>query len=471
MSGMKDFVGHLDNQPILIFGLGKSGLSTAKAFQEAGVEVVVDDDDVKNLDAAKNYKFEILNEADDLTRFAFLVLSPGIPLTHPEPHDIVKRAKAADIEIICDVELFSRVYSDMKTIGITGTNGKSTTASLMHHALVETGHKALLGGNIGTPVFDLSVDKNTEWVVLEISSFQIDLCPTFRPDISLILNITPDHIDRHGSMEEYVDVKERLVELGRSSGEQIAVICTDDTHTQKIHERAVDLKLRDVIEVSADKALAGGVFVNDAILYDAMDQDDSADAEMIGNMRKIVSLRGIHNHQNAACVYSALKKIGITSEKLWSAIETFPGLRHRQFMVCTINGVGYVNDSKSTNAASAAVALACQDNVYWIVGGRKKKTGLDGLEAFFSHIKHAFLIGESSDDFAKWFDQYGMDYTRCTTLERALGDAHEMAQAQRGQPGGAGVVLLSPACASFDQYKSFEHRGDDFTKFVMALEE
>ncbi len=471
MSELKIFIEkEIADKPVLIYGLGRSGMSAARALAKAGVSVVVDDDNVDNIDKAKAEGFVILSDDDDLTTYAFLLLSPGIPYTHPEPHDIVKRAQKAALEIICDIELFNRIYKNIKTIGITGTNGKSTTSSLMTHILTDTGHNALLGGNIGTPVFDLKIKKDTEWVVLEMSSFQIDLCTTFRPDVALVLNITPDHIDRHGTMERYVEVKERLVELGAKNENQIAVICTDDSYTKKIYDRAKDLGLRECVQVSTDNAVAGGVYVRDNVLYDALDATDSAQAVEVGDMTKIVSLRGVHNQQNAACAYASLKKVGLSREKIFSAMERFPGLRHRQFMVRTINGVGYVNDSKSTNAASAAVALACQDNVYWIVGGRRKKNGLEGLEDFFSHIKHAFLIGESSEEFSEWFDRFGMDHSRCMTLENALQEAHDMAQQNRGQPGGAGVVLLSPACASFDQFDSFEHRGDVFTSLVEAME-
>ncbi len=471
MSKIKDFVKSLNDKPIIVYGLGKSGSACVNALSKAGANIVIGDDNSDNIKKfARRKNISVLDiDTQDFSEFAFIILSPGIPLTHPEPHDVVKRAKEAGLEIICDIELFSRIYPDLKTIGITGTNGKSTTSALVTHVLKEAGKKAVLGGNIGTAVFDLDIEKDMpDWLVLEISSFQIDLCPVFRPDIAAILNLTPDHLDRHGDMEHYADVKERLIELGSlNADDAVAVICSDDEHTLHILERAKEISLRKVIEVSTAKKLDSGIYVEDATLFDV----ENGEVKTVGDLSKIPSLKGQHNYQNSACAYAIVKSAGIVSNKIMEGFESFPGLNHRQFLVRTINGVGYINDSKATNAASAAMALGVQNNVYWIVGGRKKKTGLDGLEGLFPLIKHAFLIGESTEDFANWFDKYGMEYTRCFTLENAVNKAHKMAQENRGQPGGTGVVLLSPACASFDQYDSFEHRGDHFAEIVNALEE
>ncbi|PCJ98525.1 MAG: UDP-N-acetylmuramoyl-L-alanine--D-glutamate ligase [Zetaproteobacteria bacterium] len=468
MTEIANFVETLCGKPVLVFGLGRTGLSVVKTLKKAGATIVVGDDNMQSLLSVKDMDVEILEGNDrEFSDYAFLILSPGIPLTHPKPHDVVLRAQEADIEIICDIELFYRIFPDRKTVGVTGTNGKSTTTTLIHHILHECGKTVQLGGNIGTPVLELDVSDENAWTVLEISSFQMDLCPSFRPDISVVLNLTPDHIDRHGDMEHYMEVKERIVELSKSSTHNVAVICNDDVHTQRIYDRAKELSLRTVTEISTLKPLSDGVYVEGEYLYDHLEEE----VVKIGDLSSIPSLRGIHNYQNAACAYAVLRKIGVGSTDIWAAMNTFPGLNHRQYLVRTINGVSYVNDSKSTNAAAAAVALGCWQNVYWIVGGRQKKTGLDGLEEFFPCLKHTFLIGEATEDFADWFDKYGLDYTRCFNLEKAVAEAHEMAQENRGQPGGAGVVLLSPACASFDQFKSFEDRGDKFAAFVNALEE
>ncbi len=464
---IKDFIKTLSGKPFLVFGFGKSGSSAAKALKDAGAQVIVGDDNQDNITRAKELGFEMLSSSEgDFSKYEMLILSPGIPLTHPEPHEIVKKANEAGLKIICDIELFSHIYKNIKTIGVTGTNGKSTVVTLMEHIANKCEVNACLGGNIGTPVFDIVIDEDAKediWLILEISSFQIDLCPEFRPDIAVIINITPDHIDRHGSIENYASVKERLIDVCNHSNYNIAVICTDDKYTQKIYDTPKGLTHRNLHEVSTIKTLSSGVYVDDSILYE--------DGKKIGDLSEIASLKGVHNYQNAACAYSAMRQIGLDSNKIWQAMTSFAGLDHRQFLVRTINGVSYVNDSKATNAASSAVALGARNNVYWIVGGRQKKNGLEGLEEFFPHIKHAFLIGESIDDFSLWMDRYGLEYTRCYNLENALNKAHEMAQQNRGQPGGAGCVLLSPACASFDQFKSFEDRGNKFSELVKSLSE
>ena len=464
MSEIKDFIKGLGGKPILVFGLGKSGLSSINALKKAGATIVAGDDRADNIAQARKLGVEILSESSrNFSEYAFLLLSPGIPLTHPKPHNIVVKAQAADLDIICDIELFSRIYPKQKTIGVTGTNGKSTTSTLIGSVLSECGIPSQLGGNIGTAVFDLKTGDVNSWLVLEISSFQMDLCPNFRPDISVVLNITPDHIDRHGDIEHYMEVKERITEIARSDEYNASIICSDDPYTKRIYSRAAELALREVVEVSTLSNLEGGVSVVDNILYDGEDA--------IGDLSEIPALQGVHNYQNAACAYAALRKVGLEKQQIYNAMTNFAGLNHRQYLVRTINGVSYVNDSKSTNAASAAVALDCRQNIYWIVGGRQKKTGLDGLEEFFSHIKHAFLIGDATEDFAHWFDKYAIEYTRCYNLDTAMSASHKMAQENRGQPGGAGCVLLSPACASFDQFKSFEERGDKFAELVGALEE
>ncbi|MGH1375546.1 MAG: UDP-N-acetylmuramoyl-L-alanine--D-glutamate ligase [Alphaproteobacteria bacterium] len=468
MNEIADFIKNLREKPILIYGLGKSGISLARMLHAAGAHVVTGDDNPENLEEAKKLNVEIYdNSARDFSEYAFVLLSPGIPFTHPKPHTIVDTAKEADVEIFCDVELFHRIYPNIKTIGVTGTNGKSTTATLIHHILSECGVPSVLCGNIGTPVFDSDFSNPDAWVVVEISSFQMDLCPTYRPDISAILNLTSDHIDRHGSMEQYAEVKERITELSNSSDYNLTFLGADDDFTKKISDRAKGLGLRKVIDFSSERALASGTHVENGILYDVLD----GYALSVGDISEIPTLKGMHNYQNVACAYGITRKIGLPAADIWKAIVSFPGLQHRQYLIRTINGVGYINDSKSTNAAAAAVALGCRNNAYWIVGGRRKKNGLDGLEEFFPRIKHAFLIGEATEDFATWFDNYGMEYTRCYDLKKALSSAHEMAQENRGQPGGAGVVLLSPACASFDQFRSFEDRGEQFTTLVNALEE
>lgn len=438
MSEIKAFLKSLKDRPILVYGLGKSGSGIVRVLHKAGAKLIVGDDNADNLAEYKNVdNIEILDvTTQDFSAPVCLVLSPGIPLTHPQPHEVVLKAQKAGLEILCDIELFFRIHSNLKTVGVTGTNGKSTVVSLLSHILTQAGVKNALGGNIGTAVFDLEVEGKArpDWVVLELSSYQIDLCPRFRPDISLVLNITPDHIDRHGSVEHYAAVKERLFEPKEDTDSGTAIICSDDTYTKGMLERAKAANEREIIEVS---------------------YRDAQEAK---------ALKGKHNRQNIACVNAIARKIGLNLDEIQSGIKSFPGLNYRQYLVRTIGDVEYINDSKATNAASTATALCCQNNIFWIVGGRKKETGLSGLEEFSDRINHAFLIGESTDEFSAWFEKYNIDYSLCYTMQSAVDRAHVMAQ-----NAGAGVVLLSPACASFDQYQSFEKRGDHFAALVEAL--
>jgi UDP-N-acetylmuramoylalanine--D-glutamate ligase len=469
MIELKEFAKSIGNKPVLVFGLGRTGVSLLKALTKAGIKVVIGDDKPESIAALEGPGIDVLKDYDgDFSKYALLLLSPGVPLTHPEPHRVVQRAKEAGVEVIGDVEFFFRYAPACRTIGVTGTNGKSTTVSLLEHILKTCKKSVELAGNIGRPVFDIKKPKPETVIVLELSSFQIDLCPTFRPDVSVVLNVTPDHLDRHGTIEDYAAVKERLLQPPSSGHPGGAIIAIDDHYTKEMRARAAALASRKIIDVSTlAEPAAGSVYVKDGILF-----DHTGDILMeVGNLNDILTLMGAHNHQNAATAYAAARSCGLAMEEIFAAMRSFPGLQHRQYLIRTINGVSYVNDSKATNAAAAAMALACRSHIYWIVGGRKKKNGLEGLEEFFPRIKHAFLIGEATEDFAHWFDKYGMEYTKAYTLEHAVDRAHQMAQDNRGQPGGAGLVLLSPACASFDQFKSFEDRGERFLSLVNDLNE
>jgi UDP-N-acetylmuramoylalanine--D-glutamate ligase len=373
---------------------------------------------------------------------------------------VVQRAQAAGVDIIGDMDLWHRLKPECRTIGITGTNGKSTTTALVHHVLSACGRESVAGGNLGIPVMDLPLPGKDGFAVLEISSYQMDLCPTFRPDISALLNVTPDHEIRHGDMAGYAASKARIMEGGGA-----AAICIDDDFTRVIFDGVMAAGDRRAVSVSVSGPLRGGVSLQAGVLVDDID----GSAFRIGSVERFPTLRGLHNWQNALCAYAVCRLAGLQGAEIFAAMENFPGLQHRQFLVRTINGVGYINDSKATNPAASAVALASHAHIYWIVGGRKKEAGLSGLEGYADRIMHGFLIGEAEGEFSEWFERRGIPYTRSHTLDRAVTAAHDMAQEQRGRPGGAGVVLLSPACASFDQYRSFEERGDHFCRIVKAL--
>lgn len=442
------------NRPILVFGLGGSGLATAKALIAGGAHVVAFDDN----DARTKQAFDEGVETRDLrevdfTQFEALVLSPGVPLTHPEPHWTVQKAKAADIPVIGDVELFNRERlahaPESAFIAITGTNGKSTTTALVSHILADAGHPVQMGGNIGRAVLTLDPPSYDMCYVVECSSYQIDLAPSLKPSIGVHLNISPDHIDRHGTVEQYADVKARLV-----LGADHAIVGVDDTLSRAIADKVQDkagavtrVSLTDEAEVSA---CAAKIFHGN---------------EMVADIAGITSLRGHHNLQNAAVAYAVCQKMGLSKDEIQSGLKSFPGLPHRMEQFAARGGVVFINDSKATNADAAARALSSFDRIYWILGGQAKQGGIESLNDFFPKIVHAFLIGEASDVFASTLEG-DVSFSKCHTLDAATALATKMALLSTKNDGETVAVLLSPACASWDQYANFEVRGDAFKEAV-----
>jgi len=410
---------------IAVFGLGISNLSVIKALAASETTVIAWDDHERQRDKAEALGAVIKPlDVETLKSCDCLVLAPGVPLHFPEPNPVVLKAREAEIEIICDIELRYRMGWDCTTVGITGTNGKSTTTALTGHVLSEAGIDSAIGGNIGVPIFDLDIPGKDGVLVLELSSFQLDLCPTFRPDIAVLLNITPDHLDRHGDMDGYAAAKAQMFE-----GEGYAIVASDDDYSQAI-----------------------------------MDQTARTSCPASITLRETERLKGAHNIQNMETSYRILKQVGLSDEQILPAFESFPGLPHRQFLVRQIGDVSYVNDSKATNAEATSKALGSFEDIYWILGGLAKDGGLDGLEPFLPRIKKALVIGEDMDVFVPYLTEHGVDYTLCGTMDKAVAQAHESAQQAEN-----GVVLLSPATASFDQYKNFELRGTDFVTLVEAL--
>ncbi|PZQ44440.1 MAG: UDP-N-acetylmuramoyl-L-alanine--D-glutamate ligase [Micavibrio aeruginosavorus] len=463
MIDTQPYVRTLQGKPVAVLGLGVSGLATAKALIKGGAQVLVWDDKDDAREKALDEGFNLLNFAvEGLEGYGALVMAPGIPLTHPAPHPAAVRAKEANVEIIGDLEILHRSGHTCKVVGITGTNGKSTTTALVTHILNESGKHAIAAGNIGTPVLMLDLPPRETVLVLEISSYQMDLCPSFRPDIAVLLNISPDHLDRHGGMDGYALSKERMMEGGGT-----AICAVDDAPTLAIYDRISKTDTRHVIPVSFKKELTGGVYIKDGQLMDAID----GEAVAIGNATDLPALPGTHNGQNLCASYAVCKTLGVAPEDILKYARTYAGLPHRQHTARIINGIAYVNDSKGTNADATVRALSCYSNVYLIAGGRAKEGGLNGIEIYADRLRHVFLIGEAAEDFAVWLKKLGIPHDISGTLDVAVLSAHKMAQDNRGQPGGASTVLLSPACASWDQFRNFEHRGEVFTNLVNALSE
>jgi len=448
---------------IAVFGLGGSGLASASALLAGGANVVAFDDDAASVAkaGAGGIPTADLREAD-WSKIAALVLAPGVPLTHPVPHWIVQLARKANVGVIGDVELFCRERRrdapNAPFVAITGTNGKSTTTALIAHLTASAGMDTQLGGNIGTPILSLAPPQPGRVHVIECSSYQIDLAPSLDPSVGILINLSEDHLDRHGTMENYAAVKERLVRGVPDDG--TAIVGVDDQWCEKIAARLAQMGKR-VVQISVDRKLKDGLYVDTGLILRAREGKSSPIAELGG----IGSLRGLHNAQNAACATAAALALGLEPAAIQAGLRSFPGLVHRMEEVGRRGAVLFVNDSKATNADSAAQALACFHDIFWIAGGRPKTGGIEGLRSFFPGIRKAYLIGEAADQFAATLAD-AVPHEITGTLEKALAAAaRDAATSSAHEP----VVLLSPACASFDQYRNFEVRGDAFRALVHAL--
>ena len=448
---------------VAIFGLGGSGLASASALLAGGADVIGWDDSAEAVAKATSAGIPSgdLRQVD-WKRISALVLAPGVPLTHPAPHWTVRLARAAGVEVIGDIELFCRERraraATAPFIAITGTNGKSTTTALVAHLLRSAGRDAEIGGNIGTAILSLAPPDQTRAHVVECSSYQIDLAPTLDPSVGILLNITEDHLDRHGTLAHYAAVKERLATGVQEDG--MAIIGVDDAWCAAVADR-IEQVGKKLIRVSVRRPLPGGLYFENESIMRAADGGACAIAKIGG----IGSLRGMHNAQNAACAAGAALALGLSAQAIQRGLASFPGLAHRMEEVGRKARVLFVNDSKATNADSAAQALACFSDMFWIAGGRAKTGGIASLGSFFPRIRKAYLIGEAATDFAAELEGR-VPHAVVGTLERAIERAAADAETSEvPEP----VVLLSPACASFDQYRNFELRGDKFRELVRAL--
>ncbi len=449
---------------VAVFGLGLSGLAACRALAAGGANVAAADDSPAGrvAAAAAGYAVEDLATAD-WSRFAALVLAPGVPLTHPEPHWTVRKAKAAGVEIIGDVELFCRerakLAPDAPFIAITGTNGKSTTTALAAHILRSAGRDVQMGGNIGTAILALAPPAADRIHVIEMSSFQIELTPSLAPSIGILLNISPDHLDRHGSMESYAGLKARLVAEARRP-----IIGADDDWCCDVIER-LRLANRSWVDILSVKTqVAYGWYTEGSRLITQAPW--TGPLGPFADLAGIGSLRGLHNAQNALAASAASLISGVTPGAIAAAREPFTGLAHRLEEIGRLGRTLFINDSKATNADSSATALAAfPRDVFWIIGGKPKEGGISSLAPYFSRVAKVYLIGEATEQFAATLEGK-VAFERCGTLDAALAAAVRDAVSSSGSDP---VVLLSPACASYDQFKNFEVRGDTFRRLVAAL--
>jgi UDP-N-acetylmuramoylalanine--D-glutamate ligase len=416
-----------------VLGLARSGIATVDALVASGATVTAWD----QREEARAQVSDKARLADPLVTsiygFSGVVVSPGVPLNR---HPIVERARQAGVPLIGDIELFAQARQSLpehKVVGITGTNGKSTTTALIHHIVASAGIPTMMGGNIGLPILAQEPLPAGGIYVLELSSYQIDLTQSLDCDVSVLLNVTPDHLDRYDGIEDYAASKARLFLM--QSLDHVAVVATDDDYTRAIAG-----------QLTGERVLVSSQDVKDASAWPA--------------------LKGPHNAQNVAAAVASARALGIDDQVTAEALTTFAGLPHRMEHVGDRRGIVFINDSKATNPASAAPALAAfppspDKRLHWILGGQAKSNDLDACEPWFGHVRAAYTIGEAGPMLAGLLRAV-VPVIECERLERAVGAAADAAK-----PGE--VVLLSPACASFDQFKDYEARGAAFRAAVEAL--
>ncbi|QYC10617.1 UDP-N-acetylmuramoyl-L-alanine--D-glutamate ligase [Brevundimonas nasdae] len=450
-----------EGRRVAVFGLGRSGITAARALLAGGAIPILWDDSVSGRMQAQAEGFEVEDlTAADWTGFAALVLSPGAPLTHPKPHWTVDRAHEAGVPVIGDGELFARALAVLspdqrpRVVAVTGTNGKSTTTALIGWVLKQAGLTVHVGGNIGIGVLALPEPTPDAVYVIEVSSYQLDLTTSFTPDVAILTNVSPDHLDRHGGMEGYVAAKRRI--FAAQGPDAVALVGVDETWGQGVFD-ALHAAGRHTVSISTDPSAAGQEG------YAARAGAVLKDGEVIADLSAARSLPGRHNAQNAAFAYAAARALGVSHEAAVEGLLTFPGLAHRMEAVGHIGPVRFINDSKATNADAARQALSSYPKVFWIAGGVPKAGGIADLADLFPRVTKAYLIGEAADAFAVTLG--ATPHVVSKTLDAAVAAATTDAR----QAGDEQIVLLSPACASFDQYPDFEARGEAFRAAVLNL--
>ncbi len=457
----------MKNKSVGVFGLGVSGIATCEALVASGASVYSFDEKQEAREKTKNTEYRAEHPKDwPWKELSALVVSPGVPLTHPKPHPIVKKARLEKVPVIGDTELFARAINALpererpRVAAITGSNGKSTTTALIGHMLREAGEEVHVGGNIGEAIMSLPAPDRHSVYVLELSSFQLDLTHSLRANAAVFLNLTPDHIERHGSIDGYFAAKSRI--FHNQTVDDLAIVGVDDSWGERLCTELTAAGRAQIAPVSASATLGRGVYALGGVVYFNLDGKTTK----AGDLANARALRGVHNHQNAAAALAVALQFGASPAIAMKAAMSFSSLAHRMEEVTRIGKVLFVNDSKATNADAAARALAAFEDVYWIAGGKAKEGGLDALNGRVGAVRKTYLIGEAGDVFTEQLK--GKARTKkCGTLKKAVAAAYKDAAASDAA---APVVLLSPACASYDQFKNFEDRGDQFRVLVGDLQ-
>jgi UDP-N-acetylmuramoylalanine--D-glutamate ligase len=434
------------DKTVLVFGAGKTGIGAAKSLSASGAKVILADDNIETLKDVAIYNTEVRQtDSIDWTSITHLLLSPGVPLYAPQPHVVVTIAKNRNIKIISDIDVLYLAQPNAKYIGITGTNGKSTTTALIGHILKECGVPTQVGGNIGTSVLELEPLEKGGVYVLELSSYQLDLLSNLKLDTSVFLNISHDHIERHGSFGRYLEAKAKILMNMKTTG--TPVISIDYLETKVLAN-----SMHSPITFSI-KSNSANVYIENRVLHEGPFTFDFTEQKY---------LPGKHNEENIVAAYTACRTIPLLPDQIYNAIMTFKGLPHRMQLVYTNDQFVFVNDSKATNADAAEKALVCYNDIYWIAGGLAKEGGINSiLNLVKQNVKLSLLVGKAQEEFAASLDKVGAPYVKCDTINNALDYI-------KSNVTSSGVVLLSPACASWDQYKNFEHRGEEFAQLVLT---
>lgn len=458
----------VDGAKVAVLGLGRTGLSAARALISGGAEVLCWDDTTAARDKAEAEGLACvdLSKPDALDAVSLLVVSPGIPHLYPAPNPVIRAAWAAGVPVDNDIGLFFRSLagdgwdhydSPPRVVAVTGSNGKSTTSALIHHCLMAAGRHSQLAGNIGRGVLDIDPPEDGGVVVLELSSYQTDLARALTPDVAVLTNLSPDHLDRHAGLGGYFAAKRRLFAEG---GPDRAVIGVDEDEGCYLANQLSEGRGDDrVIRISSGQKLIGPgwhVFARKGFLAEWRKGRQVASIDLRG----VAGLPGAHNHQNACAAYAAVRALGLAPRQIETAFHSFQGLPHRSQLVAEVGGVRYVNDSKATNVDAALQALLAFPKVRWICGGLMKEGGLDALHPGLDHVVKAYVIGREAAGFALGLP--GVEADICTTMDQAVTRA--AAEAAPGE-----TVLLAPAAASFDQYDNFEKRGEDFMAQVRRV--
>ncbi|OJV14079.1 MAG: UDP-N-acetylmuramoylalanine--D-glutamate ligase [Alphaproteobacteria bacterium 33-17] len=436
-----------------VYGLGRTGISAVNALLKSNINVKSWDEKASSINLPDHIRNTL--ESPETTNWKntdYLVLSPGVPLTFPEPHYIVNFAKSAGTTIYSDIEMLFHSQKKNKFIGITGTNGKSTTTSLTHYILSHSKLDTQIGGNIGIPVMDLNPFQRSGNFVLEMSSFQLDLLHDVKFNTAAILNVTKDHLDRHGNMDHYINAKTKIFD--HQTMMDNAIFAIDNPITLNLYQN-LPLKSYKVPVSSLNKNMEFGVYVGeDHIQFNVHNHKGDIQFSQPKN------LPGKHNRENIAVAFAIGMLYNLSPENILQAINSFSPLPHRLEYLGQMLNMSFYNDSKSTNAEASIAALSSFSNIYWILGGQPKEGGLEALRPYLSNVHKAYLIGSSQDEFANFLKSEGVSYSKCGTLENAFTDAALDAKSDLKHAN----IVLSPACASFDQFKSFEHRGEEFRR-------